>query len=132
MFRRSIRIFCFAMLILPACGCPAAEHSKDSLDKVRSGLADGEAVLVDVREQSEWDAGHIADAILVPLSQLREGVDQSRLDKDKTLYLYCRSGNRVRYAADILTPLGYDAQPLPWGYSELVKKGFKNVPPKER
>jgi len=81
--------------------------------------------MLDVREQAEWDAGHLADAILLPLSQIRQGVDQSQLDADKIIYCYCHSGFRVRQAADILAPLGYDVRPLRWGYSELLRAGFK-------
>ncbi len=45
----------------------AAEHTKDSLDTVKKRLKNEKAVLIDVRELSEWDAGHLKDAKLVPL-----------------------------------------------------------------
>ena len=45
----------------------AQEHTKDSLDTVKKALAAKKAVLLDVREKSEWDAGHLKDARLLPL-----------------------------------------------------------------
>ena len=45
-------------------------HTKDSLDTVKQNLKDGKAVLVDVREQKEWDEGHLAGAVLLPKSKL--------------------------------------------------------------
>ena len=45
----------------------AQEHTKDSLDTIKARLVDKKAVLIDVREQLEWDAGHLKDAKLLPL-----------------------------------------------------------------
>ena len=107
-------------------------HTKDSIPQVRENLEEGKALLLDVREKEEWDAGHLAVAKLVPLSMLRdlpegtEGVEG--LPKDKILYLHCRSGRRVLTAAPVLQALGYDVRPLPWGYDALVDEGFESDP----
>jgi rhodanese-related sulfurtransferase len=101
-------------------------HSADPLDQVKAAVESGKAVLVDVREQGEWDLGHLKDARLVPLSALsKEGaVVPADLPKDKPVYLHCRSGARCLKAAEILKPLGYDVRPLKAGFGELVKSGF--------
>ncbi len=107
-------------------------HTGDSLELVQKRLAGKTALLIDVREQSEWDAGHLAQAKLVPLSQLRDEESQSgfaenlskTLSSERTLYLHCRSGGRVLVASPILRKLGYDVRPLKAGYGDLLEAGF--------
>jgi rhodanese-related sulfurtransferase len=106
----------------------AAEHTKDSLDTVKERLKDKSAVLVDVREEKEWDEGHIQDAKLVPLSKLKKEAEAEKLTKDlskkKIVYCHCAAGARALTAADILKKQGYDVRPLKPGYSDLLKAGF--------
>lgn len=106
----------------------AAEHTKDSLDKVKANLKDKKAVLLDVRDKDEWDEGHLADATLVPLVKLRkqESADEllKNVPKDKIVYTHCALGKRALSAADILKERGYDVRPLSAGYEELLKNGF--------
>jgi rhodanese-related sulfurtransferase len=83
------------------------------------------ALLLDVREQREWDEGHVDGAILFPLSRLRAGKLPGRtLPSGKILYVHCRSGGRARIAAAILRKQGYDARPLRAGFAELARAGF--------
>lgn len=111
----------------------AAEHTKDSLDKVKQQLADGKAVLIDVREQGEWDDGHLKDAKLLPVSKLRKGVPADELAKTlakgKVVYAHCKAGGRCLEAADRLTKLGYEVRPLKPGYEDLLKAGFPKAEP---
>jgi len=127
MLHRFLFAFCFALFCGFACGCSAAEHTRDSLETVFANVGAGKAIMVDVREKYEWDDGHLACAHLYPLSELRRGVDPTRLDQKKIIYCYCASGYRVRPAADILTPFGYDVRPLAQGYSVLLRAGFKKA-----
>jgi phage shock protein E len=124
------------MLWLILCGAMtafAAEHTTDSLDKVKQQLADGKAVLIDVREPSEWDDGHLKDAKLLSVSKLRKGVPAEELDKlltkGKVVYAHCKSGGRCLEAADRLQKLGYDVRPLKPGYQELINAGFPKAKP---
>jgi len=64
------------------------------------------AYLLDVREQSEWDAGHIEGAALIPLGQLAERA--SELPKDRDILIICRSGNRSGQARDLLRGMGFE------------------------
>lgn len=120
------------VLILSAGFAQAANHTDDSLDKVQRNLAEKKAVLIDVREPAEWKQGHLEQASLVPLSQLRkvpkdpatrEKVENS-LPTNRIIYCHCGSGVRVLSAADILGKLGYDIRPLAAGYDELIEAGF--------
>lgn len=117
----------------------ATEHTKDSLDTVKQQIKDGKATLVDVREQKEWDAGHIEGAVFVPLGELskhqhdKEFVAElkTKLPKDKVIYCHCAKGRRALSAADIFKDLGYDVRPLKPGYQELIEEGFKKAPDKK-
>ena len=114
----------------------AAEHTKDSLAKVKENVKEKKAVLVDVREESEWEDGHIRDARHVPLSWLAKSPDpkelQKKLPKDKVLYVHCKSGGRCLIAADLLKEFGYDLRPLKPGYNDLLKAGFEKAEEKEK
>ncbi len=97
---------------------------KDHLVKLKQELEAGSALLLDVREMHEWDAGHLKDAQFVPLSALKEGIDPD-VDKTKTIYLHCRSGGRVRTARPILEGMGYNPViDLREGFAELDSLGF--------
>lgn len=111
----------------------AAEHTTDSLDTVKQQLKDGKAVLIDVRETSEWDEGHLKDAKLLALSRIRKGVPEEELTKSlpkgKVVYAHCRSGGRCLEAADRLKALGVEVRPLKPGYQDLLKAGFPKAEP---
>jgi rhodanese-related sulfurtransferase len=74
-----------------------------SLDELR----DADGVLLDVREDDEWAAGHAPDAVHVPMAELPERLDE--LPADGTLYVICRSGGRSARAAAYLNANGWDA-----------------------
>ena len=107
---------------------PKPTHTTDSLEVVKKAVADKTAVLIDVRETAEWDAGHLADAVSLPLSRIQDGVPAAELAKllpaGKRVYLHCGRGGRCLTAADLLALAGRDLRPLKAGYGELVKAGF--------
>ena len=109
----------------------ATGHTVDSLDVVKKRIAEGSAVLIDVREISEWDEGHLSDAILVPLSTLKDASTQAaamaKIPKDKTIYIHCRSGGRVLQCAEILAGKNYDLRPLKAGFTGLADAGFEEA-----
>jgi putative heme-binding domain-containing protein len=105
-----------------------AGHTVDSLDLVKERVTAKTAVLLDVREQNEWDAGHLAQAQLIPLSKLKASAAVSdvlgQLPKNVPVYVHCRSGGRVLVFADLLKGQGYDIRPLKAGFGDLVEAGF--------
>ena len=66
-----------------------------------------DAVLLDVREQDEWDAGHAAGAIHLPMSELAERLDD--VPDSSPLYVICRTGGRSARVAQYLEANGWDA-----------------------
>ena len=64
-------------------------------------------IILDVREQDEYDAGHIPGAILIPYTQIKDSAEEALTDKDQMILVYCRSGRRSKIAAEALVELGY-------------------------
>lgn len=64
----------------------------------------GRVNIVDVREQHEYDTTRVPDMPLIPMSELRERIDE--LPTDRPLVLFCRSGNRSGQIADVLNAEG--------------------------
>ena len=65
-------------------------------------------MILDVREQDEYDAGHIPGAILIPYTQIEEKAAAMLPDQDQLILVYCRSGRRSKIAAETLVELGYN------------------------
>src|SRR5262245_44017221 len=86
--------------------------------------------LVDVREQDEWDEGHLPGAVHVPRGHLESRIERIAPDRDATLVLYCAAGNRSAFAAKTLEELGYtDVRSLAPGYTGWKRDGFDTVLP---
>ena len=66
-----------------------------------------EHIILDTREQNEFDEGHIPGAILIPYTEIENKADEMLPDKDKLILVYCRSGRRSKIAAESLAKLGY-------------------------
>jgi rhodanese-related sulfurtransferase len=80
-----------------------------NIDKAKQLLAEGAITLVDVREESEYGAGHIDNAILLPrgVLEFKIGTVAELADKAKPVMLYCRTGGRASMAAVTMKMLGY-------------------------
>ena len=68
---------------------------------------DDEHVVVDVRRQEEYDAGHIPGAILIPNESIGTAQPVELPDLNQVILIYCRSGNRSKQAAQKLFDMGY-------------------------
>lgn len=80
-------------------------------------------VLVDVRTPQEFngDLGHIDGAILMPVQTLADSVKSLEKYKDKTIVVYCRSGNRSQMGTQILLQNGFNAINMTGGMKEWNK-----------
>ncbi|MBS4535250.1 FAD-dependent oxidoreductase [Clostridium sp. D2Q-14] len=76
-----------------------------SVTRVRE-LVENNAFIIDVREKEEYAQGHIINALNIPLSELRDRLDE--IPKDRLVYLHCRSSQRSYNAVMALQNLGYD------------------------
>jgi rhodanese-related sulfurtransferase len=76
-------------------------------------LLEDDAVLLDVRQENEWNAGHAPMATLIPLAELADYVDE--LPRDRLIICACRSGGRSLRAATFLQDQGFDTVNLTGG-----------------
>jgi rhodanese-related sulfurtransferase len=82
--------------------------------------------LLDVREQSEWDAGHIDGAVLIPLAELTTRMVE--IPADKTILIICRSGNRSAQARDQLRAAGFNqTSSIDGGMNAWIQEGLPIV-----
>jgi rhodanese-related sulfurtransferase len=89
-------------------------------DLVRDG-----AVLLDVREPNEWNAGHAPQAAHLPLGRINEA--SKKVKGGKRVVVVCRSGNRSRSATKTLISMGYDAVNLSGGMTAWAQAGGQVV-----
>ncbi|MEA4914384.1 MAG: rhodanese-like domain-containing protein [Christensenella sp.] len=110
-----------SLLTLSACAAPAAaaatpaptataavEYKKISAADAKARMDSGDTIIIlDVRTQEEYDAGHIPGAILVPNETIVDKQPELLPDLDAEILVYCRSGNRSAQAAKKLIAIGY-------------------------
>lgn len=101
------------------------EQRYSRVEAIQKEVAAGTAVLVDVREPDEFAAGHAENAKLIPLGDIRSG--QFDEDKDKKIYVYCRSGRRAEEARKILQNNGYERVENLGGLADWEMLGGKVV-----
>lgn len=65
------------------------------------------ALILDVREPSEFQNGHLLNALLIPLGTLKARMDELEAYRDQPMLVVCRSGNRSGTACAILAKQGY-------------------------
>lgn len=85
-------------------------------------------IVIDCREQNEWDQGHLEKAILIPLSQFQELYKSQLKDKDAQIIMQCRSGKRSMQACHYLSELGFsDVTNLEGGIMHWSANNYKIV-----
>lgn len=108
-------VLALLVLVLAACGGSATEAVAvdpatlgDNVDvKTVNAVKDMDGVLViDVREQWEYDEGHIPGVTLIPMNEIPTRLNE--LPTDEEIVVTCRSGNRSGQVADFLRQQGFD------------------------
>jgi molybdopterin/thiamine biosynthesis adenylyltransferase/rhodanese-related sulfurtransferase len=95
-----------------------ATHARELIDE-------REPVIVDVREQEEWDEGHIPGAVHIPRGHLESRIERAAPDSSRPVLLYCSAGSRSAFAAKTLGELGYDdVTSLAGGFTDWKRSGF--------
>jgi molybdopterin/thiamine biosynthesis adenylyltransferase/rhodanese-related sulfurtransferase len=93
-------------------------------------LLAGEALFLDVREQGEWDLGHVPEALHIPLGLLEDRAADELPDRDREVVVYCAHGRRSLAALATLRALGYErTRHLSDGFEEWEKSGYPVVVP---
>lgn len=98
------------LILLSGCAGPSAEngYQQISQEEAKSMMDSQEVVILDVREQDEYDGGHIPGAVLLPVGTIDQDTAAAVIpEKDTAVLVYCRSGNRSKTASSALAALGY-------------------------
>ena len=114
---KKVLILCITLLILLT-GCGKEDSMKDAEEQidfqqisVQEGIELMEShtdyILLDVRRLDEFEEGHIPGAINIPNESIGTEEIAELPDKNQTIYVYCRSGNRSKQASQKLVDLGY-------------------------
>ena len=83
-------------------------YQQISQEEARNMMDERDVLILDVREQDEYDSGHIPGAALLPVGTINEDTAAAAIpEKDSMVLVYCRSGNRSKKAAAALAELGY-------------------------
>jgi len=113
MVMKKILLVLVMVMVLSGCGpqkqTGGADYQQITAEEAKKMMDEMEDELVlDVREQEEYDEKHIPGAVLFPVGMIdgetAEGVIP---EKDTTILVYCRSGNRSKTASQKLADLGY-------------------------
>jgi sulfur-carrier protein adenylyltransferase/sulfurtransferase len=105
-------------------------HVKAEIDEVdavraRELIESSDPVIVDVREQGEWDEGHISGAVHIPRGHLESRIEAAAPDRSRQVLVYCSAGNRSAFATKTLQELGYDEPvSLAGGFTDWKRNGF--------
>lgn len=94
-------------LSLFGCSSKANYHQIDGQSALDMMNNETDYIIIDVRTESEYQQGHIKNAINIPNESIDESVSDILTDKDQLLLVYCRSGNRSKQASEKLAKLGY-------------------------
>lgn len=108
--KRMLPILLVILLLLTGCAGTAGEsgYQQISQEQAKEMMDTHNVLILDVREQSEYDSGHIPGAVLLPVGSITEETAAQVIPgKDTTVLVYCRSGNRSKTAAQSLAALGY-------------------------
>ena len=108
--KRIVPLLFSLLLMLTGCGGGAGDGSYQQItqEEAKEMMDTQEVIILDVREQDEYDSGHIPGAVLLPVGTIDETTAAGVIpDKDATVLVYCRSGNRSKTASSTLADLGY-------------------------
>ena len=108
--KRIISLMLVLIGLLSGCGGTKMNntYSQITQEKAKQMMDEQEVLILDVREQSEFDSGHIANAVLLPLGSITAETAAAVIPtKDTVVLVYCRSGNRSKTASKALVELGY-------------------------
>ncbi|OUP06312.1 rhodanese-like domain-containing protein [Anaeromassilibacillus sp. An200] len=108
--KRILLLLFSLLLLLAGCSGNTADSSYQQItqEEAKEMMDTQNVVILDVREQNEYDGGHIPGAVLLPVGTIDEAAAAEVIpDKDSTVLVYCRSGNRSKTASSKLVELGY-------------------------
>ena len=108
--KRILTLILAMLLVLSGCGGTTMENTYQQItqEEAKDMMDTQEDIVLDVREQDEFDTGHIPEAVLLPVGTITKDAAAAVIDDlDTVVLVYCRSGNRSKTASSTLADLGY-------------------------
>ena len=108
--RRIVSVLLLMVLLFAGCANTAPEPSYRQIDQkaAKQMMEEQSVIILDVREQYEYDTGHIPGAVLLPVGTINAETASGVIpQKDTVVLVYCRRGNRSKTASSALASLGY-------------------------
>ena len=87
-------------------GCGTKENKEISYKEI---MQEKEYIIIVVRTKEEYESGHVKGAINIPYNEINA---TTNIDKNKNIFVYCKSGNRSKSAYNTLKNLGYSVYDL--------------------
>lgn len=112
------------VLVLFAQTNPTIQNTNETAAQIVKKVEKGDAYLIDVRTLEEYQAGHLNNSKNINIKSDDFKQQISKLDKNKPVYLYCRSGNRSGQAVDTLSALGFKTYYNIGGFEQLKAAGL--------
>lgn len=112
------------VLVLFAQTNPIIQNTNETAAQIVKKVEKGDAYLIDVRTPEEYQAGHLNNSKNINIKSGDFKQQISKLDKNKPVYLYCRSGNRSGQAVDTLSTLGFKTYYNIGGFEQLKAAGL--------
>ena len=115
-----------ALLLLLVTACGTSPFGKVTAEQANDMVANQNAIIIDVRENDEWNSQHIPGAIHIPLGQVQSRLAELEQYQGKPIIMQCRSGARSARASSILIDAGFtDVHNLTGGIIAWSKSGLK-------
>lgn len=123
-------LFVYLVLIAALSGCitttkppEKTQYIDITVQQAKEMIDSGDVLILDVRTQEEYDAGHIRNSTLIPVQVLDKRWNE--LPRDKKILVYCRSGHRSLQASEILVNNGFkEIYNMKGGIMEWINAGY--------
>lgn len=108
--KKIIILLVMILILVTGCGTVKEERKMISYEDVNGIIENYENLenvyIIDVREEEEFESGHLINSYNIPLSRL-DDIENENISKDSKIIIYCRSGNRSKTAQERLNSMGY-------------------------
>ncbi len=82
-------------------------YTQITQEKAKEMIDTEDVIILDVREEFEFEESHIENSVLIPLGEITTRIERELPDKSATVLIYCRSGRRSKTAGTVMAMLGY-------------------------
>jgi phage shock protein E len=104
---------------------PAAPGETAAAPESAAPASEAAPIIIDVRTQQEFDAGHVANAILIPYDQMEQRWQELERYRNQPVVLYCRSGRRSGIALEVLKARGFTQLENGGGLNDMTARGYQ-------